>query len=112
MHNSSNVPTELDSAATEGQGAGRDLADFLKGRRYAKYVRLVFAALGSIPWIGGFIAAGAALHAEVEQGRVNELSKRWLEEHQDKLNELNEDLTQMMLGVSVLQSQPLEYQSQ
>jgi hypothetical protein len=83
MHDSSNVPTELDSAATERQGAGRDLADFLKGRRYAKYVRLVFAALGSIPWIGGFIAAGAALHAEVEQGRVNELSKRWLDEHQE-----------------------------
>ena len=35
-----------------------------KGR---KYVRFVIAALGSIPWVGGFIAASASLSAEREQ---------------------------------------------
>lgn len=90
------VPTELGRSETETQGAGRDLADFLRSRRHAKFVRFVFAALGSIPWIGGFIAASATLHAEKEQGRVNELSRRWVEEHQQKIRELNETLAQMM----------------
>ena len=90
------TPTELGRTETETQDPGRSLADFLRDRRYAKFIRFVFAALGSIPWLGGFIAAGAALHAEKEQGRVNELSRRWVEEHQQKIYELNETLAQMM----------------
>lgn len=57
-------------------GSQEDLADFLHGRRYAKFARFVFAVLGGLPWVGGFIAASAALQAEYEQGHVNELSKR------------------------------------
>jgi hypothetical protein len=102
MHDSSTLPNGLDPTTAEKRGAGGDLTEFLKGKRYTKYVRFVFAALGSIPWIGGFIAAGATLHAEFEQGRVNELIKRWLEEHQQKLTELNEDLTQIMLRIDQL----------
>lgn len=102
MDERSSVPTGLDPTTTERQGAGGDLAAFLKGKRYTKYVRFVFAALGSIPWIGGFIAAGATLHAEFEQGQVNELIKRWLEEHDEKLTELTTDLTQIMLRVDQL----------
>jgi hypothetical protein len=59
-------------------------------------MRCVFAAVGSIPWVGGLISASAALHAEREQGRVNELSRQWVEEHQQKIQHLNETLAQMI----------------
>jgi hypothetical protein len=93
---SEKTPTKLGHADPKSQDSGGQLADFLRSRRYTKFVRFVFAVLGSIPWIGGFIAASAALHAETEQGRVNELSRRWVEEHQQKIQELNETLAQMM----------------
>jgi uncharacterized coiled-coil protein SlyX len=86
----------VDNAAAEVENPDRDLTEFLHSRRYAKYVRFVLAALGSIPWIGGLIAAGATLHAEREQGHVNELNRQWVEEHQQKIQELNETLTQMV----------------
>lgn len=82
----------------------RDLTEFLQSRRYAKYIRFVFAALGSIPWIGGLIAAGATLHAERERSPY-ELNRQWVEEHQQKIQELNETLTQMVSRLEQLGSQ-------
>lgn len=95
-HNSSESPTHLASAEADAHDSGKKLADFLRSRRYAKYMRFVFAALGSIPWVGGLISASAALHAEQEQGRVNELGRQWVEEHQQKIQHLNETLAQMI----------------
>ena len=95
-HNSSENPTHLASAEADAHDSGKKLADFLRSRRYAKYMRFVFAALGSIPWVGGLISASAALHAEQEQGRVNEFSRQWVEEHQQKIQHLNETLAQMI----------------
>lgn len=63
-----------------------------KGR---KYVRFVAAALGSIPWVGGFIAAAASLSAETEQSGINELQRLWLEEHKGKLNQLSVTLAEI-----------------
>ena len=40
-----------------------------------KYVRFLVAALSSIPWIGGFIAASASLNAEREQQGINDLQQ-------------------------------------
>ena len=89
-------------------GSQQELTEFLHGRRYAKFIRFVFAVLGSIPWVGGFIAASAALNAEFEQGHVNEMSKRWVEEHQQRIQELNETLGQMMLRLEQLGPQAEE----
>jgi len=58
-----------------------------KGKK-ARNLRFLASALGSIPWVGGFIAASAALHSELEQGKVNELQKLWLEEHTQQIDEL------------------------
>lgn len=58
-----------------------------------KYARFLVAALSSIPWIGGVIAASASLTAEIEQGKVNELHRLWLAEHQQKVRELIGALT-------------------
>ena len=58
-----------------------------KGKKTRKG-RFVVAALGSIPWIGGAIAASSAIHAEKEQGKINDLLRIWFEEHQKKIEEL------------------------
>lgn len=67
-------------------GASDSISNVLTGKTKNKYGRFEFAALGSIPWIGGVLAASSALNAELEQGRVNEMAERWLDEHREKIN--------------------------
>lgn len=62
-----------------------------------KYARFVIAALSSIPWVGGFIAASASLSAEREQEGINELQRLWLEEHREKIKELNATLVDIFI---------------
>jgi hypothetical protein len=63
---------DLDDSAAEIVAADVQLPVLLSGPNYANYGRFVFAALGSVPWVGGVIAASAAAHAEKEQGaRMN-----------------------------------------
>src|SRR5207247_10660819 len=65
---------QLERTQPETTRAQDELVDFLHGRRYTKFARFVFAALGSIPGIGGFIAASAALHRSEEH--TSELQSR------------------------------------
>jgi len=77
------------SIVLDGLEANTDaLSEKLGNGRKRKYARFVIAALSSIPWIGGVIAASTSLSAEVEQGQVNELHRLWLAEHQQKAREL------------------------
>jgi hypothetical protein len=69
-----------------------DLEAYLGGGKRRKYSRFVLAALGSIPWVGGLLAASSALDAEKEQGRINSLHALWLEEHNLKVSELGQVL--------------------
>jgi len=88
------------------QADNQEMGTLLNGSNYQKYGRFVFAALGSIPWIGGLLGAAAALQAENEQGHINKLTHRWLEEHQQKIKLLEATLTNMarkfdLIGVGV-----------
>jgi len=69
----------------------------LSGDRRSQYVRFAVAALGSIPWVGGFIAASANLSAEREQQNINDLQRLWLEEHKEKLKLLGETLSDVFI---------------
>lgn len=68
----------------------KELDEAMGGGGRKKYSRFVLAALGSIPWVGGFLAASSAIDAENEQEKVNGLTKLWLEEHQSKVDELGQ----------------------
>lgn len=46
------------------------------------------AALGSIPWVGGYISAAASLKFEESDIRQDDLRTQWLEEHQRKIEQL------------------------
>lgn len=64
------------------------LVERLNSGKRRKYVRLILAALGSIPWVGGFIAASASFSAERDQEGINDLQRLWLQEHKEKITEL------------------------
>jgi hypothetical protein len=66
--------------------------DKLAGGKGRKYTRFVMAALSSIPWVGGLIAASASLSSEKDQQKITDLQKLWLEEHKQKAHELGNTL--------------------
>lgn len=54
--------------------------------------QFALAALGSIPWIGGFLGAIANFKSEEGNIKLNSLQTKWLEEHHKKLENLNSTL--------------------
>jgi hypothetical protein len=72
------------------------LARYLSSPNYEKYGRFIFAILGAIPWVGSIFAASSAMHAEKEQGKVNLLMYRWVEEHEHAYRRL-EDTVQKVI---------------
>ncbi len=64
-----------------------------KRRRYGRFT---LAALSSIPWVGGFLSASASLQAEADQRQVNDLQRKWLEEHHRKIQKLGVTLTDIV----------------
>ncbi len=54
--------------------------------------KFLVAALGAIPWVGGFVAAAAELRGEEAGVKADDLRTQWLREHQKKLDELTRTL--------------------
>ncbi|MFC3150761.1 hypothetical protein ACFOEK_06965 [Litoribrevibacter euphylliae] len=77
----------------------QDLSEALGGGNRKKYSRFVLAALGSIPWVGGFLAASSAIDAENEQENINKLTHLWLKEHQLKIQELGKAFIEILSRV-------------
>jgi hypothetical protein len=69
-------------------------------RRQRIFEAIALAALGSIPWIGGVIAASASAAASYRAGEAQAetegLLREWLQEHQEKLQNLRFTLEQMV----------------
>jgi hypothetical protein len=61
------------------------LSPTLKKRALEKFG---LAALGSIPWIGGFVSAAENIKTEEGTHKIDALQTRWLEEHENKLDKL------------------------
>ncbi len=86
------IPSTPDPDIVVHESSDDKLISQLGSGKWKKYVRLFMAALSSIPWVGGVISATASFSAEKEQERINVLQKLWLEEHKEKIKELNETL--------------------
>jgi len=54
--------------------------------------KFVLAALGSIPWVGGFISAAASFKTDEGSIRTDNLQTQWLEEHSHKIERLMKTL--------------------
>lgn len=93
MDNHSTQPPKAEPPDTGLVEASHDaFVERLTGGRGRKYTRFVMAALGSIPWVGGVIAATASLSAERDQEKISDLQRLWLEEHKEKVRELGATL--------------------
>ncbi|MEI6892563.1 MAG: hypothetical protein V5783_10375 [Pontiella sp.] len=87
------LPEEMDKAIATIES---NLQEHLKGDKKRQYTRFTISALSSIPWIGGFIAASAALNSEKDQSKINEFQKQWLEEHAIRIQDLGNTLNSIM----------------
>ncbi len=69
-------------------------------RRQRIFEAIALAALGSIPWVGGVIAAASSATGRFRdgesQGQRDDLLREWLQEHQEKLQELRRTLEQIV----------------
>lgn len=54
--------------------------------------KFILAALGSIPWVGGFISAAVTYKTEEGSIRTDNLQTQWLEEHARKIEHLMSSL--------------------
>jgi hypothetical protein len=73
-----------------------EIAKASASERRALLEKFVLAALGSIPWIGGFLSAAASFKAEQGTRDSNRLHTQWLEEHANKLGDLRNTLDQVI----------------
>src|SRR5262245_4488737 len=80
----------------------RELERPLGAERQRRYRRFLLAALGSVPWVGGLIAASATLDGEREQQKINDLEQEWLDEHSEKLKELGVALLEILQRLETL----------
>jgi hypothetical protein len=62
-----------------------ELAKLSPSDRRLAIEKFVLAALGSIPWVGGFLSAAATWKMEEGTRRTDNLQTQWLEEHARKL---------------------------
>jgi len=53
------------------------------------------AAIGSIPWVGGFLSAAASIPGDEKAIRGDDLRSQWLEEHERKLKQLRGTLDEV-----------------
>jgi len=81
---------ERTDAVIEGIKAEIDVASPSRRRRILETIAL--AALSSIPWIGGVLAAAATFKFDDAGVRQDELRTQWLKEHQRKLEGLRSTL--------------------
>lgn len=64
-------------------------------RRRRVVEKFILAALGSIPWVGGFLSAAASYKAEEGTLKQDSLQTQWLEEHHTKIVALNKTLQEI-----------------
>src|ERR1035441_7567111 len=84
---------ELSAAASEVEAIKAEIAEH-QGTRRGRFAKKFFlAAIGIIPWIGGYLSTLASLNADEAGVQVTELQTQWLEEHHEKIEELEETLT-------------------
>jgi len=84
------------SAELLADAFSEELAKLEPSRQQRVLRKFVLAALGSIPWVGGFMSALATIKEDEAQAEVDNLQKQWLEEHARKIKELAGTLFEMI----------------
>ena len=72
-----------------------EIAEHQSTRRGRFAEKFILAALSGIPWIGGYLSAAASLRQDESNHRISELQTEWLDEHQEKLQDLQDTVTEV-----------------
>lgn len=73
-----------------------ELMKSFESKRKRIFSKLFGAALGSVPWVGGFLSAMSDFKSGESQVKSNQLYQQWLEEHKTKMQTLAETLLEAM----------------
>jgi hypothetical protein len=87
------VPIEPDAAFIAK--LREELAKTSPSRRRQIAEKVILAALGSIPWVGGVLSILAAIPEERRGEHADDIRSKWLEEHERKLELLRSTLDEM-----------------
>ncbi len=74
----------------------QELETSFESRRKRIYSKIFSAALGSVPWVGGFLSAMADFKSDERQVKNNHLYEEWLKEHTEKMKLLGETLVDVV----------------
>ncbi|WP_020600611.1 hypothetical protein [Spirosoma panaciterrae] len=83
-------PTLIDTSVEDK--IKEELAASVQSKRKRIFSKIFGAALGSIPWVGGFLSAMTDFKSDEGQVKNNELYEQWLSEHTKKMRLLGETL--------------------
>jgi hypothetical protein len=86
-------------------GFRAEIAELSPSTRRRVLEKFVMAALGSIPWVGGFISAVIDLKLEERDIREDNLQTKWLDEHGRKLERLSRTLNEIAVRFESLGEQ-------
>jgi len=87
------VPTVASS--TDIERIRTELAEGQPSRKRRIVERFLLAAIGSVPWIGGFLSAAAAIPGDEQNQHAASLRTLWLEAHQEKIGLLGNTLSEI-----------------
>lgn len=65
-----------------------ELASTFQSKRQRIFMMIMGAALGAIPWVGGFMSGIANFKSSEGQVKNNELYEQWFKEHENKIKDL------------------------
>jgi hypothetical protein len=82
-----------------------EIAQVTPSGRKRFFEKFLLAALGSIPWVGGFIGTMSSLKTEAGDVRADDLRTQWLKEHEAKLHRLAGTLSDISARFENLGSQ-------
>jgi hypothetical protein len=74
----------------------QELENSFESKRKRIFSKIFGAALGSIPWVGGFLSAMADFKSDEGQVKNNLLYEEWLKEHTNKMKFLGETLVEVI----------------
>lgn len=90
------LPDDSMASGAEGSGGSTDIEAVrsellaVESPRWRRILgKFLVAALGSVPWVGGFLAAAATIPSEEAGDRQDSLQTQWLEEHRNKFQLLS-----------------------
>lgn len=75
---------------------GSELFKNVSEKRRLIIKKVIMAALGSVPWVGGVLSTTVSIHDGIKQSKTNDLYQQWLEEHQKRMQELSQTLFELV----------------